>query len=118
MLRHFLTDNVFQSGIVRYLRKYSYKNAQNQDLWDSLANVRTWITFSVLHSVLFFDIILKKDQDASWQNYGIFYLVFLFLFYLKKKKIDAAECVLIIVWMDDRCLFWIIQNWNKNHTFF
>lgn len=38
MLRHFLTDNVFQSGIVRYLRKYSYKNAQNQDLWDSLAN--------------------------------------------------------------------------------
>uniref|UniRef100_UPI0037E80419 endoplasmic reticulum aminopeptidase 2 n=1 Tax=Semicossyphus pulcher TaxID=241346 RepID=UPI0037E80419 len=38
MLRHFLTDEVFQSGIVRYLRKYSYRNAQNQDLWDSLAN--------------------------------------------------------------------------------
>ncbi|XP_053277343.1 endoplasmic reticulum aminopeptidase 2 [Pleuronectes platessa] len=38
MLRHFLTDDVFQSGIVRYLRKYSYKNAHNQDLWDSLTN--------------------------------------------------------------------------------
>lgn len=38
MLRHFLTDEVFQSGIVRYLRKYSYKNAKNQDLWDSLSN--------------------------------------------------------------------------------
>ncbi|CAL8335416.1 unnamed protein product [Gadus morhua 'NCC'] len=38
MLRHFLTDEVFQSGIVRYLRKFSYGNAQNQDLWDSLAN--------------------------------------------------------------------------------
>ncbi|XP_070690250.1 endoplasmic reticulum aminopeptidase 2 [Pempheris klunzingeri] len=38
MLRHFLTDDVFQSGIVRYLRKYSYRNAHNQDLWDSLAN--------------------------------------------------------------------------------
>ncbi|KAF6729730.1 Endoplasmic reticulum aminopeptidase 2 [Oryzias melastigma] len=38
MLRHFLTDEVFQSGIVRYLRKYSFGNAQNQDLWDSLAN--------------------------------------------------------------------------------
>ncbi|KAM4616809.1 leucyl-cystinyl aminopeptidase-like [Polymixia lowei] len=38
MLRHFLTDEVFQSGIVRYLRKYSYGNAKNQDLWDSLAN--------------------------------------------------------------------------------
>ncbi|XP_031164782.1 endoplasmic reticulum aminopeptidase 2 [Sander lucioperca] len=38
MLRHFLTDDVFQRGIVRYLRKYSYRNAHNQDLWDSLAN--------------------------------------------------------------------------------
>ncbi|XP_029018909.1 endoplasmic reticulum aminopeptidase 2 [Betta splendens] len=36
MLRHFLTDEVFQSGIVRYLRKYSYRNARNRDLWDSL----------------------------------------------------------------------------------
>uniref|UniRef100_A0A8D0AH86 Aminopeptidase n=1 Tax=Sander lucioperca TaxID=283035 RepID=A0A8D0AH86_SANLU len=34
MLRHFLTDDVFQRGIVRYLRKYSYRNAHNQDLWD------------------------------------------------------------------------------------
>lgn len=38
MLRHFLKDEVFQSGIVRYLRKYSYSNACNQDLWESLAN--------------------------------------------------------------------------------
>uniref|UniRef100_A0A3B4BC09 Aminopeptidase n=1 Tax=Periophthalmus magnuspinnatus TaxID=409849 RepID=A0A3B4BC09_9GOBI len=38
MIRHFLTDEVFQSGIVRYLRKYSYTNAKNQDLWDSLSN--------------------------------------------------------------------------------
>ncbi|KAL2092099.1 hypothetical protein ACEWY4_011897 [Coilia grayii] len=38
MLRHFLTDEVFQSGIVRYLRKFRYKNAKNEDLWDSLAN--------------------------------------------------------------------------------
>ncbi|CAL8248279.1 unnamed protein product [Merluccius merluccius] len=38
MLRHFLTDEVFQSGIVRYLHKFSYSNAHNQDLWDSLAN--------------------------------------------------------------------------------
>ncbi|KAM8885152.1 endoplasmic reticulum aminopeptidase 2 isoform 1-T1 [Spinachia spinachia] len=38
MLRHFLTDDVFQRGIVRYLRRYSYRNAHNQDLWDSLAN--------------------------------------------------------------------------------
>lgn len=40
MLRHFLTDEVFQSGIVRYLRKFSYRNTHNQDLWDSLSNVK------------------------------------------------------------------------------
>uniref|UniRef100_A0A8C7CA18 Aminopeptidase n=1 Tax=Oncorhynchus kisutch TaxID=8019 RepID=A0A8C7CA18_ONCKI len=39
MLRHYLTDQVFQSGIVRYLRRYSYSNAHNQDLWDSLCDV-------------------------------------------------------------------------------
>uniref|UniRef100_A0AAR2KT24 Aminopeptidase n=1 Tax=Pygocentrus nattereri TaxID=42514 RepID=A0AAR2KT24_PYGNA len=38
MLRHFLTDDVFQSGIVRYLRKFKYRNAKNEDLWDSLVN--------------------------------------------------------------------------------
>ena len=39
MLRHFLSDEVFQSGIVRYLKKFRFKNAKNEDLWDSLANV-------------------------------------------------------------------------------
>ncbi|XP_062398899.1 endoplasmic reticulum aminopeptidase 2 [Sardina pilchardus] len=38
MLRHFLSDEVFQSGIVRYLRKFRYKNTKNEDLWDSIAN--------------------------------------------------------------------------------
>uniref|UniRef100_A0A669DIF1 Aminopeptidase n=1 Tax=Oreochromis niloticus TaxID=8128 RepID=A0A669DIF1_ORENI len=52
MLRHFLTDEVFQRGIVRYLRKYSYKNAHNQDLWDSLANVRTQITLTVSKAMM------------------------------------------------------------------
>ncbi|XP_067083811.1 LOW QUALITY PROTEIN: endoplasmic reticulum aminopeptidase 2-like [Osmerus mordax] len=38
MLRNFLTDEVFQRGIVGYLRRFSYGNARNQDLWDSLVN--------------------------------------------------------------------------------
>ncbi|XP_066509894.1 endoplasmic reticulum aminopeptidase 2-like isoform X1 [Hoplias malabaricus] len=38
MLRHFLTDDVFQSGIVRYLKKFRYRNAKNEDLWNSLVN--------------------------------------------------------------------------------
>ncbi|KAK6494850.1 endoplasmic reticulum aminopeptidase 2-like isoform X1 [Huso huso] len=38
MLRSFLTEDIFQSGIVRYLKKYSYRNAKNEDLWNSIAN--------------------------------------------------------------------------------
>ncbi|XP_028661573.1 endoplasmic reticulum aminopeptidase 2-like [Erpetoichthys calabaricus] len=38
MLRSYLSKDVFQSGIVRYLRKYSYRNAKNEDLWNSMAN--------------------------------------------------------------------------------
>ncbi|XP_032873239.1 endoplasmic reticulum aminopeptidase 2-like isoform X2 [Amblyraja radiata] len=41
MLRNFLTDEVFQSGLVRYLRKFSYGNTKNEDLWDSMANTCT-----------------------------------------------------------------------------
>lgn len=36
MLRNFLTDEGFQSGIIRYLRRFRYSNARNEDLWDSL----------------------------------------------------------------------------------
>ncbi|XP_052448067.1 endoplasmic reticulum aminopeptidase 2-like [Carassius gibelio] len=36
MLRNFLTNEGFQSGIIRYLRRFSYSNARNEDLWDSL----------------------------------------------------------------------------------
>uniref|UniRef100_A0A4W5M3J7 Aminopeptidase n=1 Tax=Hucho hucho TaxID=62062 RepID=A0A4W5M3J7_9TELE len=49
MLRHYLTDQVFQSGIVRYLHRYSYSNAHNQDLWDSLANVRRSIKLYIFY---------------------------------------------------------------------
>uniref|UniRef100_A0A8C7L8A7 Aminopeptidase n=1 Tax=Oncorhynchus kisutch TaxID=8019 RepID=A0A8C7L8A7_ONCKI len=41
MLRHYLTDQVFQIGIMRYLRRYSYSNARNQDLWDRVHFWRT-----------------------------------------------------------------------------
>ncbi|KAK1176498.1 endoplasmic reticulum aminopeptidase 2-like isoform X1 [Acipenser oxyrinchus oxyrinchus] len=38
MLKDFLTEDVFQNGVIRYLRRYSYKNAKSDDLWDSMAN--------------------------------------------------------------------------------
>ncbi|XP_072520732.1 endoplasmic reticulum aminopeptidase 1b [Salminus brasiliensis] len=36
MLREFLTPDVFKSGIVRYLKQYSYQNTVNTHLWESL----------------------------------------------------------------------------------
>ncbi|XP_048877196.1 endoplasmic reticulum aminopeptidase 1b isoform X3 [Brienomyrus brachyistius] len=38
MLRDFLTPEAFKTGIVRYLRRYSYQNTVNAHLWESLTN--------------------------------------------------------------------------------
>ncbi|XP_061133715.1 endoplasmic reticulum aminopeptidase 1b [Syngnathus typhle] len=39
MLKDFLTPEVFEVGIVRYLKRYSYANTVNSHLWESLTNV-------------------------------------------------------------------------------
>ncbi|XP_036382834.1 endoplasmic reticulum aminopeptidase 1b [Megalops cyprinoides] len=39
MLRDYLTPEAFKTGIVRYLRRYSYQNTVNAHLWDSLTNI-------------------------------------------------------------------------------
>uniref|UniRef100_A0A674JL65 Endoplasmic reticulum aminopeptidase 2 n=1 Tax=Terrapene triunguis TaxID=2587831 RepID=A0A674JL65_9SAUR len=41
MLQDFLSEAVFQKGIIHYLKKYSYRNAKNNDLWNSMANCPT-----------------------------------------------------------------------------
>ncbi|XP_025950772.2 endoplasmic reticulum aminopeptidase 2-like [Dromaius novaehollandiae] len=46
MLRNFLSEEVFRNGIIHYLKKHSYKNAKNKDLWDSLANTCSEEDFS------------------------------------------------------------------------
>ncbi|XP_061115379.1 endoplasmic reticulum aminopeptidase 2-like [Conger conger] len=38
MLRDFLSEEVFQRGIIHYLQKYSYSNAKSADLWNTVAN--------------------------------------------------------------------------------
>ncbi|XP_049725307.1 endoplasmic reticulum aminopeptidase 2 isoform X2 [Elephas maximus indicus] len=38
MLKDFLTEEKFREGIIHYLRKFSYRNAKNDDLWASLSN--------------------------------------------------------------------------------
>ncbi|XP_043920048.1 endoplasmic reticulum aminopeptidase 1 [Protopterus annectens] len=39
MLRDYMTPEAFKAGIVQYLRRYSYRNTKNEDLWDSLTNI-------------------------------------------------------------------------------
>lgn len=77
MLRHFLSDDMFQRGIVRYLRKYSYRNALNQDLWDSLANV--WTRSHAMHIMCFFmqflcrKVTLPSNTSVSADDIQITY---------------------------------------------
>ncbi|XP_068167083.1 endoplasmic reticulum aminopeptidase 1b isoform X2 [Antennarius striatus] len=39
MLRDFLTPEVFEIGIIRYLKRYSYQNTINSHLWESLTKI-------------------------------------------------------------------------------
>ncbi|ELV10165.1 Endoplasmic reticulum aminopeptidase 2 [Tupaia chinensis] len=39
MLKNFLNDEKFQKGIIHYLKEFSYRNAKNDDLWNSLSNL-------------------------------------------------------------------------------
>ncbi|XP_074495247.1 endoplasmic reticulum aminopeptidase 1-like isoform X2 [Sebastes fasciatus] len=39
MLRDFLTPEAFEIGIIRYLKRYSYQNTVNSQLWESLTDV-------------------------------------------------------------------------------
>uniref|UniRef100_A0A452HQA4 Uncharacterized protein n=1 Tax=Gopherus agassizii TaxID=38772 RepID=A0A452HQA4_9SAUR len=52
MLRNFLTEEVFQNGIIHYLKKHSYSNAKNNDLWTSLANLPLACSLDIHHKPL------------------------------------------------------------------
>ncbi|XP_038621881.1 endoplasmic reticulum aminopeptidase 1 [Tachyglossus aculeatus] len=39
MLRDYLSADGFKAGIVQYLQKNSYKNTNNEDLWNSMTNI-------------------------------------------------------------------------------
>ncbi|XP_056592948.1 endoplasmic reticulum aminopeptidase 1 [Triplophysa dalaica] len=41
MLRDFLSPEAFKYGIILYLKKHSYRNTVNSDLWESLTNICT-----------------------------------------------------------------------------
>ncbi|KAM3844841.1 endoplasmic reticulum aminopeptidase 1 [Vipera latastei] len=39
MLQDYLSPEVFQAGLAKYLLRFSYQNTKNKDLWDSLSDV-------------------------------------------------------------------------------
>ncbi|XP_067289640.1 endoplasmic reticulum aminopeptidase 1 isoform X2 [Pseudorasbora parva] len=41
MLRDFLTPEAFKYGLIDYLKRHSYQNTVNADLWESLTNICT-----------------------------------------------------------------------------
>lgn len=43
MLQDFLTPDAFEIGIIRYLKRYSYRNTVSRDLWESLTDVSGFI---------------------------------------------------------------------------
>lgn len=39
MLQDYIGTEGFEAGIINYLQRFSYRNAQNQDLWDSITDI-------------------------------------------------------------------------------
>ncbi|XP_018415726.1 PREDICTED: endoplasmic reticulum aminopeptidase 1 isoform X1 [Nanorana parkeri] len=39
MLQDYIGAESFEAGIINYLRRFSYRNAKNKDLWDSMTNI-------------------------------------------------------------------------------
>uniref|UniRef100_A0A8C4I597 Aminopeptidase n=1 Tax=Dicentrarchus labrax TaxID=13489 RepID=A0A8C4I597_DICLA len=93
MLRHFLSDDVFQSGIVRYLRKYSYRNAHNQDLWDSLANTCSEEDF-ISGKHCYSSSQASKNAVSKHLNINSYLLQYLFLWHIPLTyKTDASSTI-------------------------
>lgn len=46
MLKDFLSEEKFRKGIIHYLKKFSYGNAKNDDLWNSMSNVSQMLGYS------------------------------------------------------------------------
>ncbi|XP_040277503.1 endoplasmic reticulum aminopeptidase 1 [Bufo bufo] len=39
MLQDYMGSESFEAGIIHYLRRFSYRNAKNEDLWDSMTDI-------------------------------------------------------------------------------
>jgi len=53
MLEQFLGEEVFRNGIVHYLKKFSYKNTDTDDLWNSIENETNHPVNQIMNSWIF-----------------------------------------------------------------
>ncbi|MEM3063801.1 MAG: M1 family metallopeptidase [Candidatus Nitrosotenuis sp.] len=68
MLESFVTEKVFRAGLRKYLKKFAYKNAKGDDLWNAIGNeakmpVRTMVN-SWLRQVGF-PLVEVQKQDSK-----------------------------------------------------
>ena len=74
MLKDFLSEEKFKKGIIHYLKKFSYRNAKNDDLWSSLSNVSPLLSYSRLLLSLKSDkLIMKVYKELHCQATNVYF---------------------------------------------
>uniref|UniRef100_A0A8C0JAB5 Aminopeptidase n=1 Tax=Chelonoidis abingdonii TaxID=106734 RepID=A0A8C0JAB5_CHEAB len=68
MLQNFLSEAVFRKGLIHYLKKYSYRNAKNNDLWNSMANTCSESDFSSGNFCYTFSHMWKLTEIEEMMN--------------------------------------------------
>ncbi|KAI4882934.1 hypothetical protein NFI96_030329, partial [Prochilodus magdalenae] len=66
MLREFLTPEEFKSGIVQYLKQYSYQSTVNTHLWESLTSVSAVLKVLHVYSIIFGKMIVAGVKYIVW----------------------------------------------------
>uniref|UniRef100_A0A8C6ZVT3 Endoplasmic reticulum aminopeptidase 1 n=2 Tax=Nothoprocta perdicaria TaxID=30464 RepID=A0A8C6ZVT3_NOTPE len=62
MLRDYMAADVFKAGLKQYLQKYSYQNAKNEDLWNSMTKICP--TVGTDESTLEGDNFCRRNQES------------------------------------------------------
>ena len=72
MLKDFLSEETFRKGIIHYLKKFTYRNAKNDDLWHSLSNVSHRLSYRRLLVSLNSDKLIMKafKEPGGLQSMG------------------------------------------------
>ncbi|XP_035670129.1 glutamyl aminopeptidase-like [Branchiostoma floridae] len=142
MLRSFLGDTVFQTGITQYLTDYSYSTARTDDLWSALATASgepvkqimdTWtkqMGFPVVHfrntssGLLVTQERCLVDRTADTSNsqydspYNYTWSIPLSFYQLETKdtpwnQVMNTKEVVITNWQPDSAKKWLIGNVNR-----